>query len=496
MKSNKIVSVFCLLAMMLPMGAFAQAARYKVGACDWMMLKRQKLGEFKLAHEIGCDGVELDMGGLGKRDSFANQLRGDKAQALKFKNTAKEYGIEVGAVAMSGFYGQDLTKKDTYMWLAEDCFNTMDIFGTKIAFLPLGGTGKDWYENKAKRKEVVKRLKRMGNAAAKRGKVIGIDTRLDAAASLKLLKEINSKGIKIFYKWQTQTEEGRDIAKDIAMLGAKNICAFHASNTDGKWLRNDNTIDVAAIKAALDKMGWSGWLFVERSRDTTQVRNVKANYGDNVNFLKYIFQNGGEVVALKSEGRPADYVNSIVKRSEKVTNALGLTGSFVGLSVRNIVANRYFALNDIYTVRDSIKNHAKKTLEGEAKNAAIKNAENETDSKLYRSHAGFIADLSIYLNDKQIETVKDVMTYNVVNVTYTAQCDMIPTLKEEEKAQILAWLKEAREFAIDAENSNKKHAAFGKYKGRINNYLSKRGYDLVKEREGWYKRIKARGGTI
>ena len=69
---------------------------------------------------------------------------------------------------------------------------------------------------------------------------------------------------------------------------------------------------------------------------------------------------------------------------------------------------------------------------------------------------------------------------------------MIPTLKEEEKIQILAWLKEAREFSIDAENSNKKHEAFGKYKGRINNYLSKHGYDLVKEREEWYKRIKVR----
>jgi hypothetical protein len=35
-------------------------------------------------------------------------------------------------------------------------------------------------------------------------------------------------------------------------------------------------------------------------------------------------------------------------------------------------------------------------------------------------------------------------------------------------------------FALDASSSNKKHEAFGKYKGRINNYLSKRGYDLVK----------------
>ena len=72
----------------------------------------------------------------------------------------------------------------------------------------------------------------------------------------------------------------------------------------------------------------------------------------------------------------------------------------------------------------------------------------------------------------------------------------IDSRSEEEKAQIYAWLIEAREFALDAENSNKKHAAFGKYKGRINNYLAKRGYDLKKEREEWYKRIKARGGSI
>jgi hypothetical protein len=34
---------------------------------------------------------------------------------------------------------------------------------------------------------------------------------------------------------------------------------------------------------------------------------------------------------------------------------------------------------------------------------------------------------------------------------------------------------------------------FGKYKGRINNYLVKRGYDLKAEREAWYKRMDAQG---
>lgn len=202
-----------------------------------------------------------------------------------------------------------------------------------------------------------------------------------------------------------------------------------------------------------------------------------------------------QTIKLNSDGRDKDYVNTILERSKKVTDALNITGTEKGIQVLNIVANRYFELNDIYEERDSLKKAAS-SLTGDAKKQAQAFAESQKDSKLYRSHFAFDANLSLFLDEAGIETVKDVMTYNVVKVTYDAQCDMIPTLKEEEKAQILAWLKEAREFAIDAESSRKKHEAFGKYKGRINNYLSKRGYDLTKEREEWAKRVKARGGTL
>lgn len=200
-------------------------------------------------------------------------------------------------------------------------------------------------------------------------------------------------------------------------------------------------------------------------------------------------------VELDKQGRDPQYVSTIISRAQKVTDALGITGTDKGTQVLNIVANRYFKLNDIYSERDSIKKVAG-TLTGDAKKQKQQEAESTKDMKLYRSHFGFIADLSLYLTDSEVEKVKDVMTYNVVNVTYKAQCDMIPTLKEEEKVQILAWLKEAREYAIDAESSKKKHEAFGKYKGRINNYLSKRGYNLTKEREEWAKRVKARGETL
>jgi hypothetical protein len=179
-------------------------------------------------------------------------------------------------------------------------------------------------------------------------------------------------------------------------------------------------------------------------------------------------------VELDSLNRDTAYVASIVKRSEKIVAGLNVADSTARSEVVKIIANRYFQLNDIYSGTDK----------------------KEIDSALYRSHFAFPAALSLWLSPEQIEGVKDGMTFNVLNVTYAAHLDMIPTLKEDEKAQIYAWLVEAREYAMDAESAKKKHEMFGKYKGRINNYLTKQGYNLTKEREAWAERVKARGGTL
>lgn len=274
--------------MIIPESVSAQE-RYQIGVCDWMVLKRQKLGEFKLAKELGCDGIEMDMGGLGSRNSFDNKMR-DPEMVRIFKHAADSFGIKVGAVAMSGFYGQSFAKKESWRWLIQDCINTMDTMGASVAFLPLGGCGNNWTDSLPLRRQIAWRLHEAGEMAKARGKVIGIDTPLDAQGNIELLKEINSDGIRIFYKFQTAIENNRNIAKEIKALGKERICAIHASNTDGVWLRHDKAVKMKQIKKALDSIGWSGWLFVERSRDVNQVRNVKKNYGENVKYLKEILQ--------------------------------------------------------------------------------------------------------------------------------------------------------------------------------------------------------------
>lgn len=281
-----LLECFPLLAIA---GTNRKDERYKVAVCDWMILKRQKIGSFQLVSEINGDGVELDMGGLGKREMFDNKLRDPHFQQL-FRETAQKYQLEISSMAMSGFYGQSFLERANYKELVQECLNAMKVMNTKVAFLPLGGVKAGWEKEPVLRAELVKRLKEVGDMAVSEGLIIGIETQLDAKGEVKLLKEINSPGIKIYFKFQNALENGRDLCKELKILGKNRICQIHCTDTDGVTLPYNKRLDMKKVKKTLDKMDWSGWLVVERSRDEKDVHNVRKNYGENIKYLKEVFQ--------------------------------------------------------------------------------------------------------------------------------------------------------------------------------------------------------------
>lgn len=188
------------------------------------------------------------------------------------------------------------------------------------------------------------------------------------------------------------------------------------------------------------------------------------------------------------------YVKVITARADKIVAVLGITDAGKSEKVRNIIRDQYSNLNDIYTERDAnVKSIKEKYKDDKAlRDTALAVEARKVEKSLAKLHPKYISNLNRNLTAEQVEQVKNAMTYNVLPITYKAYQEQILTLNEEQKKQILIWLTEAREHAIDAESSDKKHAWFGKYKGRINNYLSAAGYDLKKEGEEWQKRIKAK----
>jgi sugar phosphate isomerase/epimerase len=246
------------------------------------------LGEFQLAKDIHADGIEMDMGPLGKRELFENKLRDEHFQQL-FRRTADSLGIAVPSMAMSGFFAQSFLTRANYRALIEDCLRSMEVMGAKVAFLPLGGSGNEWKTPGEAHDEMVRRLHEVGEMALQQGKTIAIRTALDARANLILLKEVNSEGIKIYFNLQDAVDQGLCPCKELKTLGTNNIAQIHASLTDSVTLDEDPRIDLHKVKKTLDKMGWSGWLVVERSRNAKDVRNVRGNFGRNVAYLKEVF---------------------------------------------------------------------------------------------------------------------------------------------------------------------------------------------------------------
>lgn len=197
-----------------------------------------------------------------------------------------------------------------------------------------------------------------------------------------------------------------------------------------------------------------------------------------------------------NDQQPSGYVQTIKERAAKIVNTLGITDSGKYNVVLNELMNQYFSLNKIHeqskTAIAEIKQQSQAKEETEE---ALKKQEEKKSSQLLQQHARFIAQLNKNLTAEQLDKVKDGMTYRVFPITYAGYQDMLTNLTAEQKNQIYTWLKEARELAMDEGSSERKHQVFGKYKGKINNYLSKAGYDMKRESKAWAERIKEREKT-
>ena len=189
-----------------------------------------------------------------------------------------------------------------------------------------------------------------------------------------------------------------------------------------------------------------------------------------------------------------EYIKVTNERAAKIVAKLDLKNPEKETAVSNIVAQQFRDLSQIQDGRDAeikkIKDDS--TLAKEKQNEKIDKLKAKADKEIEKLHKAYLKKLGTQLSEDKITEVKDGMTYGVLPITVAGYNDMLPNLTAEQKDYIYKALVEAREHAMDGGSSKEKHAWFGKYKGRINNYLSKQGYDLNKESADWHKRVEER----
>jgi len=184
--------------------------------------------------------------------------------------------------------------------------------------------------------------------------------------------------------------------------------------------------------------------------------------------------------AIRAADPPAAPSAVQIERAEKIAKGLGLSDPALATRVRDLIAAQYRDLSLVHDTRDA----ALKVPETAA------TAKDTATARMGDLHYAYVAALSVELTPEQVEQVKDGMTYGVVPLTFRVYQEMLPDLSPEQRRKLLGWLREAREHAMDAGSSDEKHGWFGKYKGRINNYLSTAGIDMKKAEKEMMERKK------
>lgn len=168
---------------------------------------------------------------------------------------------------------------------------------------------------------------------------------------------------------------------------------------------------------------------------------------------------------LTPQQTEAKYTKAIEGRTADILKILALSDTNKIAKVHDTIIAQYRALNAWHDANDAKLKAAR----------ADTNAVAQIHSSLKTLHNDFLSHLAENLSPEQVEQVKDKMTYGKVQFTFNGYLTQYPDLPEANRQKILELLKEAREEAMDGGSAEEKTAVFQRYKGKINNYLSKEG---------------------
>src|SRR6266566_1569149 len=239
------------------MRAFADddKRRFKIGACDWSIGKRQQFDALDLAKKIGLDGVQVSFDDIGTK----TDLRSEQART-EYRERAKKLGIEIASLAMGTLNEHPYaTEERAEQWVLE-CIDVMEKMGQKIVLLAFFGKG-DINGKPELQAKVVEKLKRAAPRAEKAGVILGIESWMNAEDHLKMIDEVGSKNVQVWYDVANSEKMGYDIYKEIRRIGKERICQFHCK--ENASLLGEGRIDFKKVKEAIDDIGWSGWLIIE-----------------------------------------------------------------------------------------------------------------------------------------------------------------------------------------------------------------------------------------
>lgn len=248
-------AALALTPSLAPLFAAPEQRRFKIGACDWSIGKMCDPAAFEVARQIGLDGVQVSLGTVANNMN----LREPEMQQT-YRDAAKKAGLEIASLAIGEMNNVPYKSDPRPVEWVSDCVDVCKALNTRVVLLAFFSKG-DLRDDKPGVDEVVERLKAVAPKAEKAGVILGIESWLSADEHLDILKRVGSRAVQVYYDVCNSNDRGYDIYREIRQLGRKRICEFHFKENGA--LLGKGKVDFAKVRAALDDIGYRGWIQIE-----------------------------------------------------------------------------------------------------------------------------------------------------------------------------------------------------------------------------------------
>jgi L-ribulose-5-phosphate 3-epimerase len=257
--------------------ALKRAANIKIGGTDWNLGNEGKIGAFALAKEAGLDGVQVSLGGRGKKDP--NLPMCDPEKQKEWLEESKKTGMPIGGTCLEKLHEDNLKEHpDGPKWVEQSIGATVGL-GTKVILLPF--FGKQQIKERAEQKATADRLKALAPLAQKAGVILGLENTISAEDNAWILDQVGSPAVKVYYDVGNSFYQKYDIYSEVAWLGRDRICQLHLK--DNPNFLGKGAIDFPKFIEGVLKSGFEGWAMLETSSPT---KVVKDDMATNANFVR------------------------------------------------------------------------------------------------------------------------------------------------------------------------------------------------------------------
>jgi len=254
----------------------APNSKLRIGVMDGVVGKRSDPAAVGVAKHLGLEGLQVTLGAAAPGQPLP--LSDDTLQA-RFLAESRAHGVPLVSTYIDILHTHCLKSDPEALRRAVEGIEITRKLGARILMLVF--FGKCALDNRAEMDAVVGPLKELAPHAEKAGVVLGFENVIPAADNLRILDQVGSRALQVFYDIGNATNLGGWApAQEIRAMGRQRICQFHFKD---KGYLGEGAVDVKAALAAISEIGFEGQIVLETGAPS---KDIEADLRRNVAYLR------------------------------------------------------------------------------------------------------------------------------------------------------------------------------------------------------------------